>query len=72
MQPREKNLMHQQEENEAGTRRGVTLQNAEQVPAGEDHCSRNAALATGWREGRACVNLIWSVSKTVDAFYPQV
>ena len=30
----------------------MTPQNAEQVAARVDYCSRNAALATGWREGR--------------------
>lgn len=32
--------------------RGVTPQNAEQVAARVDYCSRNAALAAGRREGR--------------------
>jgi len=32
--------------------RGVTPQNAEQVAARVDYCSRNAALSAGWREGR--------------------
>lgn len=31
--------------------RGVTPQNAEQVAARVDYCSRNAAQAAGWREG---------------------
>lgn len=30
---------------------GATPQNAEQVAARVDYCSRNAALVTGWREG---------------------
>lgn len=38
-------------EKERGGMRGVSPQNAEQVAARVDYCSRNAALAAGWREG---------------------